>query len=145
MTTFAILRNGVTQTLVACGPYSVLQVSTCDYGVVERSSGCAIMFNFDEADFEPITYGANNQPTKFGVAKFNGECYIQFGGDGQAYLGKVWTAIDDLRATFDKDDSLQGSACMAWVSRFKYNIDEGYEMGGKDWGLVRFTLTIHDF
>ncbi len=145
MTTSLItLRNGVASTLVACGPYSATQISTCDYGVVERTSGCAIIFNFDEGDFEPITYGDNNQPAQFANIRFNGECYIQFTGDGQAYLGKVWSAIDDIRNTFAKDVSLQGSACMAWVSRFKYNIDEGYEMGGKDWGLVRFVLSIHD-
>ncbi len=145
MTAFTTLRNGVAQTLAACGPYSATQISTCDYGVVERSSGCAIMFNFDEADFEPITYDENNTAAEFGVIKFNGEEYIQFGGDGQAYLAKVWGAIDDLRTTFKKDHHLQGSACRAWVSKFKYNIDEGYEMGGKDWGLIRFTLTIQDF
>lgn len=145
MTDIATLRNGMFSTLTACGPYKAAQISTCDYGVVERSSGCALIFTFDEADFEPITYGANNQPTKFGVIRFNGECYLQFTGDGQAFLGKVWTAIDDIRNTFHKDDSLQGSACMAWASRFKYNPDEGYEMGGKDWGVVRFVLTIHDF
>ena len=145
MTNFATLRNGAVATLVASGPYSAEQISTCDYGVVERSSGCAIIIHPEEGDFEPVTFGGQaNVSDKWAVVKFNIENYIQFTGDSQKYLNDVWTAMDDLKTTYGKDDTLQSSACFAWLSNIRFNIDEGYEMGGKDWGLVRATLTIHD-
>ena len=146
MTTLATLKAGLYNTFTACGPYDAAQISTCDYGVIERSTGCALFFKPEEGSFEPITFGnTNNVSTKYGTIRFEGECYIQFTGDVPVFLGSVWTAIDDLRTTIGKDDTLQSTACMAHLSEFEYRPDEGYEMGGKDWGVVHFKVTIQDF
>lgn len=147
MTATCVLRNGIVSTLTTCGPYDSAQISSCDYGILERNSGCAVIVHYGpEENIEPITYGGTiDQSTKFKVIQFTGECFIRFTGDVQKFLGDVYRARDDLDATFAKDDTLQSSACFGYVSGYRYNIDEGYNMGGKDWGVLRFILTIHDF
>ena len=146
MTTTCILRSGILATLSACGPYSTTQISTCDYGILERSSGCAILIHYGpEENSEPTTFrGADTDVSMFDVIQFQGECYIQFIGNPQKLLSDVYQARDDIKATFHKDVKLQSSACFAYLSGFRYNIDEAYEMGGKEWALLRFQLTVHD-
>lgn len=144
-TNIATLRNGIYASLTTCGPYSSTQVSSCDYRAIEQSSGCAIIFHYEGEDIDPITFnGADGTPTELINSTFGGECYIQFTGDTKKFLGDVYQARDDLKATFAKTYSLLGSACFAWVSRFKFNIDEGYNLGGRDWGLLEFTISVRD-
>ena len=73
-----------------------------------------------------------------------GECYIAFTGDSQKFLSDVWQARDDIKSTFAKDNKLQSSACYAWVSKVSFNSEEGYELGGKDYGVVRFIVNVQD-
>lgn len=139
------IRNGLYATLTGCGPFGAEQVSTCDYGVVERSSGCAIIFHYLDEEADAITYrGAGKTVTEEITIRIEGEGYIQFTGDAQRYLSNVWQLRDDIKSTIRKDTSLQNSACFGWAQNFSYNINEGYEMGGKDWGVLRFIVTIKD-
>src|SRR3990167_1643073 len=99
MTTLAVLRNGLFSTFTACGPYSATQISTCDYGVIERSTGCALFFKPEEGSFEPITFGnTGNVSTKYGTIIFEGECYIQFTGDVPVFLGQSEEHTSELQS-----------------------------------------------
>ena len=144
MTTLATLRAGIVSTMTACGPYDAAQVSTCDYGIIGQTSGCAIIVHYGpEENSEPQTFsGGGTTHVLLDTIQFTGECFIQYTGDDRKFLSDVYTARDDIKTTFKKDVKLQSSACLAWVSGFRYNIDESYEMGGKDWGVLRFVLTV---
>lgn len=140
-----VIKAGLYSTMVSCGPFDQSQVSTCDYGVVERATGCALIIHYLDEEADEITYrGKGLTVTEFITMRFQGEGYIQFTGDSQKFLANVTQLRDDIKSTIRKDTSLQSSACFAWAQSFSYNIDEGYEMGGKDWGILRFIVTIKD-
>ena len=144
-TSVCVILGGAYNTFVACGPYDVSQVSTCDYGVVERASGCALMLHYLDEDSTVVTYrGKGLTVTEEIDMRLRGELYIQFTGDGQSFLAKIPQARDDIKATIRKDTSLQSSACFAWANHFEYDINEGYEMGGTDWGVLRFDIAVKD-
>ena len=146
MTQIATIRTGIYNTMVTCGPYDAAQISTCDYGIIGQNSGCAVVVHYGpEENSEPQTFsGGGTTHVLLDTIQFTGECYIQYTGDDRKFLSDVYTARDDIKSTFKKDVKLQSSACLAWVSGFGYNVDEGYEMGGKDWGVLRFVLTVMD-
>lgn len=145
-TNLAVLRTGIYNTLTACGPYAAAQVSACDYRILEQNSGCSIVFHYGpEETNEPIAgRGGGLTHVEYNVIKFSGEIYLPFTGNSPEYLSRVYQARDDIKATVKKDSKLQGSACLAFISRITYNIDEGYSMAARDFGLLRFVIDIHD-
>lgn len=145
-TNITTIRNGLWNSFVTCGPYSATQISTCDYRILEaNTSGCAIVLTYEGEDIEPMTFnGADGTPTELINMTFGGECFIAFTGDPQTFKSNVFQARDDIKRTLAKTYSLLGSACFAYVSKFKFNKDEGYNLAGRDWGLLEFTVNIRD-
>lgn len=144
-TNTCIIRQGIYNTLTACGPYGSNQVSSCDYGILQQNSGCAVIFHPLEEESDVITYrGAGLTVTEEITMQIGVEVYIPFAGNSPQFNSLVWQARDDLKTTIRKDTSLQGSACFAWANKFSYDINEGYEMGHKDWGVVHAVITVKD-
>jgi hypothetical protein len=142
--TIIAARNGLVATLSACGPWTAAEISTCDFGIMERVSACAIIITpTGESNIEPLTIGGkavafNDLPTW----DLTGEVYVRFTGDSPAFLSKIWQAIDDVHKTVKKDRTLGGNVSHAWVTKFIYNVNEGYDMAGKDYGVVRFKVEV---
>lgn len=144
-TNISLIRSGISTTLTACGPFDSTQVSACDYRILEQNSACAIVFHYEGEESEDITYRGNDmEVTEWTTMRFVGECYINFTGDPKTFLANVYQARDDIKGAIRKDTSLQSSACFGWVNAFSYNIEEGYEMAGRDWGVLRFVITVRD-
>ena len=137
-------RNGLVSFLSTCGPYAASQISTCDYGVMERVSGCGIMLRPDgDSPIENLTKGtAANYFVGWGIM---GELWIRYTGDSPAFLSNVWQGMDDIYNTFAKDVTFLSTACYGVLTGISHNIGEGMELGGKDYGIVRFKVLIQDF
>lgn len=145
--TIATARTGLYSTLTTCGPWTPQEVSSCDFGILEQSTGCAIVFTpTGESSIEPLTMsGTNVGITDYAFWNITGELYIRFTGATPPFLSKVWQGIDDIHATIKKDRTLQGNVQHARVKGFTYNINEGFDIGGEDFGVVRFTVEVQDF
>ncbi len=99
---------------------------------------------FQDENDEPLTYVIGTSNLEMRNITILGELYIQFTGDSQKFLNDVWQARDDVKRPVKQDNKLQSSACYAWVSKVSFNSEEGYELGGKDYGVVRFIVNVQD-
>ena len=139
-----VIRNGLVSTFAACGPYAASEISSCDFGTLETVSGCAIMVHLmGESPASPLTFG---QPANLWIAwQLGVDVYIRYTGDSPTFLSKVYQAADDMVTTLSKDTTLQSSACYAFLKSIAYDINEGYNMGGVEMGVVHFAVEAHDF
>ena len=142
----ATIRTGLYTTLTACGPYGQAEVSSCDFGILESISGCAVVFHpSGESELEPLTFKATDgKVTTLIKWPISGEVYLRFGGDSQALLSRAWSALDDIRITLAKDVTLANSACFAYLKSIRYDIAEGYDLGGVEFGVVHFMIEAQD-
>ena len=142
----AVIRNGIVATLSSCGPFVAREISTCDFGILEGVSGCAvILLPEGESIIEPLTFtGAGNAFSDYAHWNIGGGVYIRFTGDSPKFLSKVWQAMDDIHNTIRKDRTLQSSTCLAYVKSIGFNQSEGYNVGGEDFGVVHFVIEAHD-
>ena len=141
------IRNGLVATLSACGPYLATEISTCDFGIINGVSGSAIIITpTGESNIELATMGGNAVAlNEYPIWAVTGEVYVVFTGDSPAFLSKIWQGIDDIRTTIGKDVTLQGAVGFARVTRFRFNINEAFEMSGIDYGRFSFQLEAHDY
>ena len=142
----ASVRTGLVNTLTACGPYKASEISTCDFGILAGVSACAIIITpTGESTMELATGGGNlNLVNDYPIWNFTGEVYLRYTGDSPTFLSKIWQAMDDIHVTFKKDRTLQKTVAFARVTKFLYNINEGYNMSGVDYGVVRFVVEAVD-
>ena len=145
--TITNIRNGLITTLVACGPYAANEVSSCDYGIIGNASGSAIIVHPDgESSISGNTFsGKGTTKTQYITWSWIGEIYIRFTGDPKKFLGDVYSAMDDIQTTLNKDVKLNSTACNAALTGISYNIREGYDIEGHDFGVVRFSLETVEF
>ena len=143
----AAIRNGIAQTLTACGPYSNAMISACTFDVLESTNGgCAIVFLPDGvSQIEPLTYGGRNSREYHRKWRIGGTLYIRDTGDEQALWGKVWQGYDDLYDTISKDDSLQSSACAAALVSVSQRVNTFVDAGGHTWKPVEFVIIAEEF
>jgi len=140
------VRAGLYTHLSTCGPFASHEISACDYGIIERTSGCAIIFTpTGEHVNEPLTHsGTGVTVSHMTTWHITGELYIRFTGDSPTFLSKVWGGIDDIQTTINKDVSLGNSVDFAYLSSMSYDVNRGYEIGGFDYGVVGFVVACQD-
>ena len=140
------IKTGLYTHLTTCGPWGTQEVSTCDFGIIEQASGCAIVLHpTGEHTIEPLTFRGTGKSTGKSIHwAFEGGLYIRFTGDPRTFLSRVYTGIDNIQTTLDKDDTLGVSTSQVSLTNIRYNVNEGYRMGDQDFGVVHFTLDCYE-
>ena len=133
------IRDGLVYTLVTFGPYTAGEVSTCDFGIAETVSGCAVvLFPGAGTEFEPLTFGASGVDQA--TWSIEGAILVKETGDTPAFLARCWQAHDDFRDKLRKDRSLNDTAQFAHVAALSFNPELGREIGGAFFGEIRFRV-----
>jgi hypothetical protein len=141
----AAIRNGLFRTLTACGPWDETEISTCDFGIIESTSGCALMFL---PGTTTITPNRNNNAPARGYLRawgINGEAYLKDTGDPELVLSRVWQVHDDLYNTIRKDDTLNGAAFSSTLNGFSFDINtSGRDVNGQLFFVVGFGMVAEE-
>jgi len=140
----ASIRNGLVTTLTACGPWIAAEISTCDFGILDHVSGCAIVLLPGESPIEPLSFGGTPARGWRRLWGIKGEMYIKDTGNSASLLSSVWSGHDDLYNTLAKDDSFNDSCQMAALTRLSF-AGVGPDVAGQDWAVVRFEITAEEF
>ena len=135
----AAIRNGLFRTLTACGPFDENEISTCDFGILESTSGCGLMFL---PGTTAITPNRNNNAPARGYLRawgINGEAFLKDTGDPELVMSRVWQVHDDLYNTISKDDTLNGAAFSSALTGFSFDINtSGRDVNGQLFFVVGF-------
>jgi len=136
----ADIREGLYYTLQVWGPWLASEISTCDFGILETVSACAIVFMpSTDSSFEETGFGTSDS-SDTNVWSIEGGLYIKDTGDPRALLNKVWLGHDDLRNTFRKDRRLNGTADNAVLMSMSFDPTIALEAGGALWAQVLWKI-----
>lgn len=132
----ANIREGLYYTLQVWGPWLDSEISTCDFGILETVTACAIVFMpSTDSSFEEIGFGISDSPD-VNTWSIEGGLYIKDTGDPRALLNRVWLGHDDLRDTLRKDRTLNGQASNAILMSMSFDPTIALEAGGALWAQV---------
>lgn len=141
----AAIRNGLYQTFTACGPWDETEISTCDFGILESTSACAIVFM---PGTTVITPNRNRSAPSRGYLRqwgIRGRGYIKDTGDPELVLTRVWQFCDDLYNTLVKDDTLNGTAFSSQLNTIDFDmVTGGIDVAGQFFMEIPFTLTAEE-
>ena len=136
----ADIREGLYYTLQVWGPWLASEISTCDFGILETATACAIVFMpSTDSSFEETGFGTSDS-SDTNVWSIKGGLYIKDTGDPRALLNKVWLGPDDLRNTFRKDRRLNGTADNAVLMSMSFDPTIALEAGGALWAQVLWKI-----
>ena len=136
----ADIREGLYYTLQVWGPWLASEISTCDFGILETATACAIVFMpSTDSSFEETGFGTSDS-SDTNVWSIEGGLYIKDTGDPLALLNKVWLGHDDLRNTFRKDRRLNGTADNAVLMSMSFDPTIALEAGGALWAQVLWKI-----
>ena len=136
----ADIREGLYYTLQVWGPWLASEISTCDFGILETATACAIVFMpSTDSSFEETGFGTSDS-SDTNVWSIEGGLYIKDTGDPRALLNKVWLGHDDLRNTFRKDRRLNGTADNAVLMSMSFDPTIALEAGGALWAQVLWKI-----
>ena len=140
------IRNAIFAHLVASGPYSASEISTCAYDVLEMNTACVVTF-FPEGQtqIEPLTMGRSNVVEDHVHWRIGGTVWLRDTGDPTDVLSRQWTAYQDLLTTFRKDNSLGGTAQAAFLSSISTKSNGFWSAGGHVWKMVDWVLVAEEF
>ena len=140
------IRNGLVATIVAGGKFDASQVSTCDLGISEL---CASMVFLQPARLAvtPLTMMAgDNVRQKMRTYSVFGLVLIKDMGDPTKLLSDMWTATDDIFDSVNRDDTLSGAACAAYIAEIsRPSIDSFLSNGAHDFGYLTFRVDAQIF
>ena len=122
------IREGLYYTLQVWGPWLASEISTCDFGILETVTACAIVFMPSTDSSDTSTWS------------IEGGLYIKDTGDPRALLDRVWQGHDDLRDTFRKDRRLNGAADNAILMSMSFDPTIALEAGGALWAQVMWKI-----
>lgn len=139
------IRNGIITTLAASGPWIAAELSTCDFGVMEQVSACAIVLMPGTAT--TVEPEAMNAPGRYYFRRWDisGRLYIKDTGDPRKLLSLCWQGHDDLFNTLSKDDSAAGQAQEMHLKSLSFDPDTYVNAAGADWAIVKFGVEALEF
>lgn len=139
------IRNGIYAVLTACGPWKATEVSTCCFDVLESTNACAIVYLPGDSEISMQALGRAPSASQLRRWGITGVLYVKDTGDPKRTLSNVWKGVDDLYSTFAQDNSLQGNAAAAQLTRITHAAGQFIEAGGALWAQVRWTLVADEF
>ena len=129
------IREGLYYTLQVWGPWLASEISTCDFGILETVTACAIVFMpSTDSSFEETGFGTSDS-SDTSTWSIEGGLYIK-----DALLDRVWQGHDDLRDTFRKDRRLNGAADNAILMSMSFDPTIALEAGGALWAQVMWKI-----
>ena len=134
------IREGLYYTLQVWGPWLASEISTCDFGILETVTACAIVFMpSTDSSFDETGFGTSDS-SDTSTWSIEGGLYIKDTGDPRALLDRVWQGHDDLRDTFRKDRRLNGAADNAILMSMSFDPTIALEAGGALWAQVMWKI-----
>lgn len=128
MTTASALKDALITNLSAASVFGAGQVAIT-YDVMESTSGCCCIVNWQELQSESMTFGNNRRE----IWTFLLEAKVKDLGDPFQLTANTFAVIDKIVATFKTDDRLQGEA--QGIGRLAANRvpGEAETIGGATW------------
>jgi len=144
------IRDGLLKTIQDYGKWSSDETSGCDFGITTMSGSCVILQPGPNTTITPISYGTmgeaagvRNKQIDYDIA---GIVMVKDPGDPTAFLGSLWTAVDDIYDSVNSDDTLNGSACVAYITNIsRPSIDAFISTGDADFGFITFGVRAQVF
>jgi len=145
------VRNGLVATIQAYGKWSATEISACDFGICAFSGSAVILQPGPNTMITPIAYGTmgeSSNPSRQKVVEYDiaGIVMVKDPGDPTAFLGSLWTAVDDIYNSVNSDDTLNGTACAANITNIsRPSIDAFLNDGNTDYGFITFGVRAEVF
>jgi len=139
------IRDGLIETIASYGKWTKDEISACDFGIANFSGSCVILQPGPGNVIEPRSYGGGSTcgaaREKNRVWDIAGVVMVKDPGDPTAFLGAMWTAVDDIFNSINHDDTLNGTAEVATLRTIsRPSIDAFFTDGNVDWGYITFSV-----
>ena len=132
--------SAIIDDLVDSGSFLRRQVSMFDYGVLDNTSGCAIVLQPSNSTFEIIGYGGVTQDL-WGIVA---ECYVRDTGIVSETLTRVWDIIDAVKGAVSGGLNGNSGDRTTKVSTITRTSNVFVEFGGNDFIPVYVTISVQE-
>jgi len=132
--------NAIINDLVESGSFLRRQVSMNDYGVLDNTSGCAIVLQPGNSTFEVIAYGGVTRDLWGLVA----ECYVRDTGIVTETLTRTWDIIDAVMGAVSGGSNGNSGDMTSKVSTITKPRDTFVEFGGNDFIPIYVTIVVQE-
>jgi len=143
----ANIRDGLVATIIAGSKFLPSEVSASDFGIMTTSASCVVLAPGPGTMVEPLTLmGGDKVRGNRKTWEIAGMVIVKDPGNPTCLLGALWTACDDIYASVHRDDTLNGAAQAATVTRIsRPSMDAFISDGNVDWGYINFSVTAEEW
>jgi hypothetical protein len=135
--------DGTVATIAAYGKWSGSQISTCDFGIATLTGSVVVLQPGPGTVVKPLTMfasGAAKSRAKRITWDIAGTVLVKDPGDPRAFLGNIWTGMSDIYNSINSDDTLNGTAAIAYMSRISRPTGAFLSDGTTDWAFIEFNI-----
>lgn len=136
--TIKAAASAIIDDLIESGSFLRRQVSACDYGVLDNTSGCAIVLQPGHSTFEVIAYGGVME-NLWGIVA---ECYVRDTGIVTQTLTRTWDIIDAVEGAISGGSNANSGDLRTQVTTISRTRDLFVEFGGNDFIPVYVTIQV---
>ena len=130
--------SAIIDDLVESGSFLRTQVSACDYGILNKTTGCAVILRPSTATFVPhAAYGGGSIDTWGFIA----ECYIRHMKDPEVSLKNVIQMYDVIKTAVSSGSNANTIILTTKVNSISHNPNVFFTAGGADFLLVTANIT----
>jgi hypothetical protein len=129
--------SAIIDDLVDSGSFLRTQVSACDYGILDRTTGCAVIVRPSNSSFELVGYGGGRIDT-WGFAA---EGFIRETGDVVETLTRVLDMQDALLGAISNGSNANCASVSTVVRSMGHNPNVFFEAGGNAFLMVTAQIT----
>jgi len=146
---FQTIRDGLIATIVSQGKWNSNEISACDFGIATLSGSCVVLQPGPGSFVSPLTFGVSacgGSRRKKRIWDIAGMVLVKDPGTATDFLGKLWQACDDIYASINADDTLDGTAQVANITMIsRPSIDSFIAGEGADFGFITFGVTAEEY
>ena len=144
---YAGIRNGLVTTIQGYGKWAASEISTCDFGIVELSGSAVVLAPGPNTSIRPMAYqstaSARSKEITWDIV---GYVFVKDPGSALTWLEQLWTAVDDIFNSVNRDDSLNGQAAGAYIATIsRPDPDQFYRLRGIDYATLKFTVRATEY
>ena len=140
------IRDGLVTTIVGQGKWAASQISSCDFGLMDLSASCVILQPGPGTSITPIALGTNTVRDKAKNWDISGMVFVKDEGNPETLLSRMWIACDDIYDSVNADDTLNGTADAAMITRIsRPSIDAFVTDGNTDWAFIEFSVAAVEY
>lgn len=139
------MLDGLIATIEAHGKWTVNEISACDYGIANLSGSTVHLSPGPDSSIFPLTGGLSacgGSRQKQATWNIAGMVLVKDPGSPTLFLGRLWTAYDDIFDSVNSDDTLDGKVEAAHISAISRPSPDAFIEGeGADYGFINFVVT----